>query len=149
MNSTINQINTYDNFKEWDEIFRKEGLSYKDTVQAAILDLLDYLGINSESYPQYLEKENDFWNDQNEAGHYFCDLISEWADRQVDIYYYDIWQNAGKFSGFEDDLISNYGGDCIAKIVQDGGIPKLLQAIQYEAYYQFACTVCDLIRKEP
>lgn len=143
----IDEINTWENFHLWNDIFNQEGVSLKESVQNAINDVLENLDINESNYPTYLQENNDFWNDQNQNGHYFCDLISEWADSQVDIYYYNIRKNSCNFADFEDDFALNYGGDCISRMIQDGGVPKLLQGIQYEAYHQFASTVVDLIKE--
>ena len=52
--------------------------------------------------------EGDYRNDQNEEGHYYCDLASEWADSQVDIYNSDLWEKAPKFQWWIEEAINDF-----------------------------------------
>jgi|GEM_PF-3464965 len=61
------------------------------------------------SYDISLQSECDYRNDQNEDGHYYCDLASERADGQVDIYNYELRKKAGKFSEFIEEALSEFG----------------------------------------
>ncbi|NMR34948.1 hypothetical protein HIO71_12200 [Chryseobacterium aquaticum] len=46
--------------------------------------------------------------DQDENGHYFCDLASERADSMIDIYHSLLWKNAYKFHDFIDEAIDEF-----------------------------------------
>ena len=52
--------------------------------------------------------EGDYRNDQNKEGHYYCDLASEWADSQVDIYNSDLWEKAPKFQWWIEEAINDF-----------------------------------------
>jgi hypothetical protein len=52
--------------------------------------------------------ESDYRNDQNQDGNYYCDLASEWADSQVDIYNSDLWEKAPKFQWWIEDAINDF-----------------------------------------
>lgn len=52
--------------------------------------------------------ESDYRNDQADNGHYYCDLASEWADSQVDIYNSDLWEKAPKFQWWIEDAINDF-----------------------------------------
>jgi len=52
--------------------------------------------------------ESDYRNDQTDNGHYYCDLASEWADSQVDIYNSDLWEKAPKFQWWIEDAINDF-----------------------------------------
>jgi len=60
-----------------------------------IKDFLCDIGFQSEDLKGYTE--NDFWNDKDKDGRYWCDIAMEWADGMVDIYYADLWRNAKEF----------------------------------------------------
>jgi hypothetical protein len=145
----IDAVNTYNNFGEFWVIFRKEHQSAKDSIKEAIEDLLDYVEITEENYSEYLENHTDFWDGKNENGHFFCDLANEWADRLVDIYNFDLRKNAQAFSDFEDEFMDNYGSETTAHLIKLGGIPHLLQHIQYMVYSRFASIVLQSLSCNP
>ncbi|WP_288460457.1 hypothetical protein [uncultured Chryseobacterium sp.] len=58
--------------------------------------LLEYAQDFIQSYDITIVDGCDYRNDQKNE-HYYCDLASEWADSQVDIYNSDLWEKAPKF----------------------------------------------------
>lgn len=148
LSAKIQKINTLDNFGEFDDIFREDDKSAYECITEAINDFLQYVGVTPTNYPQYLENRNDFHNDQNDQGAYFCDLAHEWADNQVDIYYCDIWSNAGRFQHFSEEYCFQFGSECASQAIKDGGVSRLLQQIQYTAYSNFAYRVLSLLNDD-
>ena len=63
------------------------------------------------SYEIQLQNDCDYWNSQNDDGHYYCDLASEQADAQVDIYNYELRKKAGVFSEFIEEALCEFGYD--------------------------------------
>ena len=143
----IKQINTWENFGDFWEIFLigKRVLDAKDAIESAINDFLDWIDVTEDNYPKYLKESSDFWNDENENGICFADSAHEWADDQVDIYWKDLYENAWDFCGFEDEYVWQFGKDQAGHAIEEGGIPRLLQQIQYTAYSQFSSTVLQLL----
>lgn len=68
----------------------------------------------------------DYINDY--SGRPMTDYISEFADSQVNIYYYDIYENAAKFAEWTDEAIAEFG------VSQDTELHKILQMGEYKAY---------------
>lgn len=81
-----------------------------------------------ESYDIELHTDCDYRNDQNESGHYYCDLASERADGHMDIYNYELRKNAGKFSEFIEEAMSEFGYD------KSRGLIGIFQLGQYLYY---------------
>lgn len=53
----------------------------------------------------------DYWIDQNENEHYYCDLASEWAGSMIDIYHSDLWEKAPKFQCYIEEAINDFWFD--------------------------------------
>lgn len=70
--------------------------------------LLEYAQDFLQSYDITIVDGCDYRNDQNDNGHYYCDLASEWADSQVDIYNSDLWEKAPKFQWWIEDAINDF-----------------------------------------
>lgn len=70
-------------------------------------ELLEYAKDFLQSYDITIVEGCNYRNDQNQEGHY-CDLASEWADSQVDIYYSDMWENAPKFQVWIEEAINDF-----------------------------------------
>lgn len=136
----IDDMSTFSNFENFHAVFENA-----EQLRENIMDLLESLCVDEDTLPQYLEDDCDFWNNENCNGSCFCDLIEQWADDQVDIYDSDIWKNAIRFIDFEDTYYFERGSEAAAAAVKKGGITKLLQRIQYTAYYHFACKVLALL----
>jgi hypothetical protein len=64
---------------------------------------LSDIGIDEKTIKSY--KGNDFWNDKNNDGQYWCDLSSELADSKVSIYYSDLWDNAKYYQEYTEQAI--------------------------------------------
>lgn len=71
-------------------------------------ELLEYAKDFLQSYDITIVEGCDYRNDQNENGHYYCDLASEWADSQVDIYNSDLWEKAPKFQRWIEEAINDF-----------------------------------------
>lgn len=80
---------------------------YIDLEDSPICFATDFL----ESYSIDVETDCDYRNDQNEDGHYYCDLASERADSQVEIYYNDLWKSAPKFQDYINDGLEQFDYD--------------------------------------
>ena len=70
-------------------------------------ELLEYAKDFLQSYDITIVEGCDYRNDQNQEGHY-CDLASEWADSQVDIYNSDLWEKAPMFQRWIDDALNEF-----------------------------------------
>ena len=81
--------------------------------------------------------EGDYRNDQNKEGHYYCDLASEWADSQVDIYNSDLWEKAPKFQWWIEEAINDFWFD------KSRGMTGLLQIGQYLYYSALAWDILN------
>lgn len=105
-------------------------------------NFLVYVGIeNDEDLKQLKTEESDLWNDKNKNLNYFCDMASEWADKEVDIYYNDLYKKAGIFSYYVEEAIGEFGFD------KERGFVGLLQSGQYLFYSQFANNVLTLAKQ--
>lgn len=71
-------------------------------------ELQDYTRDFLSSYDIEIAEGCDYRNDQNQSGHYFCDMASERADSQVDIYNADLWEKASKFQCWIEDAINEF-----------------------------------------
>ena len=85
-----------------------------------------------DAYEITINENCDYRNDQNEDGHYYCDVASEWADSMVDIYNSDLWEKAPKFQWWIQDAIDEFDYD------KKRGIIGLFQMGQYLYYSRFA-----------
>lgn len=71
-------------------------------------ELLEFAKDFLSSYDIEIIEGCDYRNDQNQSGHYCCDLASEWADSQVDIYNSDLWEKAPKFQLWNEDALNEF-----------------------------------------
>ncbi|MBB4807084.1 hypothetical protein HNP38_002388 [Chryseobacterium defluvii] len=71
-------------------------------------ELLQHADYFLDTYDIKLKDDCDYRNEQNENGHYFCDLASERADSMTDIYHSLLWKNAYKFHDFIDEAIDEF-----------------------------------------
>lgn len=60
------------------------------------------------SYDIIITEGCDYRNDKNKDGNYYCDLASEYADRQVDVYYGSLWEKAPKFQWWTEDALNEF-----------------------------------------
>lgn len=105
-------------------------------------DFFDYVGIdNYEDLEQLKTEESDLWNDKNKNLNYFCDMASEWADREVDIYNNDLYRKSATFASYVDDAIEEFGFN------KERGFIGLLQSGQYLFYSQVANNVLTLAKQ--
>ena len=70
--------------------------------------LLEYAQDFIQSYEISIDEGCDYRNDQTDNRHYYCDLASEWADSQVDIYNSDLWEKAPKFQWWIEEAINDF-----------------------------------------
>jgi len=77
-----------------------------DGMKQSVQDILEYIGIESLEAFKNTKESCDFWNDKNDNANYYCDLSSEWADNQVDIYNHDLWEKAKDFSEWTEQALS-------------------------------------------
>jgi hypothetical protein len=103
-------------------------------------DFLDYIDLDYKAIKKLQKEKNDFWNDKTPSGQYFCDVICEWADSNVDIYYQDMYKHLDTFSFYTDEAIEN--GLCDLK----GGLTGILQAGQYEYYSQLGSAILEVLK---
>ena len=71
-------------------------------------ELLEFTKDFLSSYNIKINEGCDYRNAQNQSGHYYCDLASEWADSQVDIYNSDLWEKAPKFQWWNEDALNEF-----------------------------------------
>lgn len=98
-----------------------------------IENCLNYLGVDSEDFKQYKKEANDFWNDKNKKGNYWCDIRDEYADNQTSIYNYQRWENASILQDWIKEAIDDFGSD----MIKSGGLEALFgygECIFYEAF---------------
>ena len=113
----------------------------QDLTRNIIEAILDYTCSPDKDWNIELDDNSDFRNDKNSDWRYFCDLTSEWADSQVDIYYHSLRKNAYAFKSYTEDAVSNVGVPDIAK----DGIEKLFMYWEYEFYNQLANWVLNTL----
>lgn len=63
-------------------------------------ELLEFASDFIETYWIELATDCDYWNDENDDWNYYCDMSSERADSQVDIYHNDLREKARDFKYF-------------------------------------------------
>ena len=95
-------------------------------------DLQDLAKDFLSSYDIEITEGCDYRNDKNSNGHYYCDIASERADSQVDIYYSDLWGKAPKFQYWIEDAINEFWFD------KSRGMIGLFQMGQYLYYSQLS-----------
>jgi len=95
-------INGYDFSTEFWNV-EKRG---KEALKELALDFLTSYDVRDEDLTQYQEDGNDFRNDQTKEGYYRCDISSEWADSQVDIYYSELYQKVRDYADHIEDRIT-------------------------------------------
>jgi len=71
-------------------------------------ELLEFTKEFLSNYNIEITEDCDYRNDQNKDGNYYCDLASEYADRQVDVYYGSLWEKAPKFQWWIDDALNEF-----------------------------------------
>lgn len=71
-------------------------------------ELLEFAKDFLSSYNIEITEGCDYRNEQNQDGHYYCDLASEYADRRVDIYNSDLWEKAPKFQWWVEDALNEF-----------------------------------------
>lgn len=71
-------------------------------------ELLEQAKYFLDEYDIEIKKDCDYRNDQNENGWYYCDVASERADSQVDIYNHDLWEKAKDFQYFIEDVLNEF-----------------------------------------
>ena len=70
--------------------------------------LMDYTRDFISSYDIVIAEGCDYRNDKNDSGRYYCDIASERADSQIDIYDCDLWEKAPKFQCRIEDAINEF-----------------------------------------
>ena len=85
-----------------------------------------------DSYNITLKKNCDYRNEQTENGDYYCDIASERADSQVDIYNANLRKSASDFEYFIQDALEEFG------FQKERGIIGVFQMGQYLYYSRFA-----------
>ena len=101
---------------------------YIDNIKLIVIEVIEYIWIDNNQY--YIDyKNNDFWNDQNLNWHYFCDLISERADSEVDIYNDNLWESAPIFREYSERAIEEWMID-----TKNVDLIKIFQVWQYMFY---------------
>lgn len=91
-------------------------------------ELLEFTKDFLSNYDIIITEGCDYRNDQNKNGNYYCDLASEYADRQVDVYYGSLWEKAPKFQWWVEDALNEFWFD------KSRGMIGLLQMGQYLFY---------------
>ncbi len=90
-----------------------------------------------ESYDISCKKDCDYRNDQNDEGHYYCDLSTERSDSKVDIYNANLRKTASNFEYFIQDALEEFGYD------KKRGIIGTFQMGQYLYYSRFSAYVLN------
>ena len=70
----------------------------RNELEEMVKDFFESYDVQDEDLAKYAEEGNDFWNDKTKEGYYWCDISSEWADSQVDIYYADMYKSVWDYS---------------------------------------------------
>jgi hypothetical protein len=96
-----------------------------ETLQELAKDFLD-------TYAIPFDENCDYRNGQNDEGNYYCDMASERADSQVDIYNARLRKTAPDFQYFIQEALEEFGYD------QKRGIIGTFQMGQYLYYSRFA-----------
>lgn len=114
---------------------------FEDFFNSLLIDL----EIEMEDLEQYKKEDNDFWNDTDKDGHYWCDMQHDIADRMVNIYNQDLYDNAWTFShwtqqAFDEGLIN---GETVAK----KGVHFALMSGEYQFYTELIIAVLRLIKE--
>jgi hypothetical protein len=136
----IEKSNQEEKIKQDEKLTKKEQeMTREQMILCEIEDLLDYVSINQDNLKQYKKEKNDFWNDKNADGNYFCDITSEWADSRVSIYNYNLWREAPIFSDYIEDALNEYGFD------KERGLIGLFMQGQFHFYNGLAGEVLQLI----
>lgn len=115
---------------------------HEDLVDLAKEFITEYIACDVKDLKEYKENDCDFWNDKDANWHYFCDMSSEWADSQVDIYHNKLWTSAENYSWFTEEWLENTGGD-----LGDRGMIGALQWGQYTYFSQLANQVLNELRE--
>lgn len=84
------------------------------------------------SYDIEITEGCDYRNDKNDSGRYYCDVASERADSQVDIYNSDLWEKASKFQCWIEEAISSFWSDKPQNLI------NVFQMGQYLYYSQLS-----------
>lgn len=84
------------------------------------------------SYDLEITEDCDYRNDKNQNGRYYCDIASERADSQVDIYNCDLWKKAPDFQLWIEEAISYFWSDKPQNLI------NVFQMGQYLYYSQFS-----------
>ena len=113
---------------------KREG-SNMEIVGDYIVDFLNNYFIKESEMIGYNKENNDFWNNLNNNGSYWCDIATEWADSMADLYSSDLWDKAQIFSEYITEALDEFGVDGCG--IKKGGIEKLLMAGQYTFYNAF------------
>ena len=100
-------------------------------------DLQDLAKDFLSSYDIEITEGCDYRNDKTQNGRYYCDIASERADSQVDIYNCDLWKKAPDFQYWIEDAINDFWFD------KSRGMIGLFQMGQYLYYSQFSWFILD------
>ena len=65
----------------------------------------------------------DYLNDSLDDGAYYIDLMREWANNQVDIYYHDLYKTASEYAYYTDEAIEQ-------NLIDLSSSPQLCQILQ-------------------
>jgi len=115
LNEFISSINTYENFKNYDNIIHYLEITSEDFIKDFINRIEEYgVNLNNENIEEIVNELENF------------DYISDIADSEVDIYYSDIYKSTEAFSSFINDAQDEFWN---AK-----SIDKQIQAWQYLFY---------------
>ncbi len=105
-----------------------------------IENFLQYCGIEKiKDIQEYIKEKNDFWDDKTKDGRYWCDIASEWADNEVDIYNQDLFETAWQFSEWIEEALEEFGFD------KKRGLIGVLQAGQYLFYSRLASEILSIL----
>ena len=99
--------------------------------------LMDYTRDFISSYDIEITEGCDYRNDKNDSGRYYCDIASERADSQIDIYNSDLWEKAPKFQCRIEEAINSFWFD------KSNWLTHLFQMGQYLYYSQLSWYVLD------
>jgi hypothetical protein len=116
-------------------------MTREQMVENVIDDFLEYISLNDKNLKQYKKDDNDFWNDESDDGRYWADMAGEWADSQVEVYTYTLWQEASILSDWIEEAIEEFGYD------KERGMSGVLMSGQYHFYSGIANDILNNIKE--
>ena len=129
-----------------EEIYGRMDAKYKSIGKAEdVEDFLSTWDIEYKDIKDYKESGNDFWNDKSNAGHYWCDISSEWADGKVHIYNKDLWDSAEDFEEWIEQSISEFGN--AADVIKERGLVGLFAQGECFFWNGFAGNILSTLKE--